>query len=66
MNSYRFPAPRLAVGFLAVTMSAVSFGALVVLPAQLENASPPPTILAASRHAVERCDSAEHGSEPWE
>lgn len=66
MNSYRSSVPRMAIGFVALTMSAVSFGALVMLPAQLENASPPNTILAASRHAVEPCDTADPGSEPRE
>jgi hypothetical protein len=38
MSHYRTKLPRTALGLMAVAMSVITFGALVVLPAQEESA----------------------------
>ena len=53
MNDYRFPAPRLAFGFAAAAMTAVTIGVLVILPARMESeGSLPAATIASSRDAV--------------
>jgi hypothetical protein len=48
MIEYRFRMPRVAVGCAAMTMTALTLGLLVILPARMEDASQPPATLAWS------------------
>jgi hypothetical protein len=58
MNSYRFSAPRIALGFVAAAMTTLTMGAMVVLPALLENESRADAVFAASPHVDELCVAA--------
>jgi len=53
MNSYKIRTPRIAIGFGATAMSALTIGALVVLPAQVEVGNSASASVAASRPAAE-------------
>jgi len=55
MNAYQFPTPRLAVGLVALAMSALSFGLMVLLPSQVEGANGIDQIVAAQRDAAGSC-----------
>lgn len=55
MNAYQFPAPRLAVGLVALAMSVLSFGLMVLLPSQMEVDTGTYQILAAPRDAAGSC-----------
>jgi len=49
MNGYKPSAPRTAIGLAAVAMTAVTIGAMVVLPAKLDSVSADPhTLMAAN------------------
>jgi hypothetical protein len=50
MNSYEPSIPRAAFGLIAAAMSAITIGALVVLPTKLDSAGPDllPVAMAAS------------------
>ena len=47
MNGYEPSTPRAALGLTAVAMTAITIGALVVLPAKLDSVSADPYALAA-------------------
>jgi len=55
LNVYRFPASRLAVGLVALAMSALSFGLMVVLPSQTQGNAGIDPILAAPSDAAGSC-----------
>jgi len=52
MTEYRFRMPRVAFGCATVAMTALTLGALVILPSQLENAGQPSVTLAPSRATI--------------
>jgi hypothetical protein len=52
MNGYKPSTPRAALGLAAVAMAAITMGALVVLPAQLESVSASPNTLVATEAAT--------------
>src|SRR5260221_10074444 len=52
MKSYKSSTPRAALGLTAVAMSAITMGAMVVLPAQLESLDAEPHALAAAKKAT--------------
>jgi len=52
MNGYKPPTPRSALGLIAVAMSAITIGAMVVLPAKLDSVNAEPPILAAAEAAI--------------
>ena len=56
MNRYEFPTPRVAFGFAALAMSALTIGVLVILPSRMESDSQAYALFAASRAA--QCASA--------
>ena len=56
MNRYEFPTPRVAFGFAALAMTALTIGVLVVLPSRMESNSQAYALFAASRTA--QCASA--------
>ena len=58
MKNYRSQAPRIALGFVAVAMTMLTMGSMVVLPALLESESPTSTVLAVSPHVDELCVAA--------
>ena len=49
MKSYKSSTPRAALGLAAVAMSAITMGAMVVLPAKLESLDAEPYALAAAK-----------------
>jgi hypothetical protein len=49
MNGYESSTPRIALGLTAVAMSAITMGAMVVLPAKLEFVDAEPYALAAAK-----------------
>ena len=52
MNGYEPSTPRTAFGLVAVAMTAITMGALVVLPAKLESVGAAPYMLAAANAAT--------------
>ena len=51
MNTYRFRTPRIALGLMAVAMSAASFALMVALPSHMEQGSRVYELLATSNDA---------------
>jgi hypothetical protein len=58
MNRYESPAPRVAIGFAAVAMAALTMGAMVVLPSRMESDVSPDSVVAASQNAAGPCVTA--------
>ena len=52
MNGYEPSTPRAALGLTAAAMTAITIGAMVVLPAKLESVSADPYTLAALKAAT--------------
>ena len=52
MNRYEPSTPRAAIGLIAAVMTAITIGAMVVLPAKLDSGSAEPQTLAAARAAT--------------
>jgi len=52
MNGYKPSTPRTALGLTAIAMSAITIGAMVVLPAKLDSVNAEPFILAAAKAAT--------------
>ena len=52
MNRYEPSAPRAAIGLTAAVMTAITIGAMVVLPAKLDSGSAEPYTLAAAKAAT--------------
>ena len=51
MNGYKPSTPRSALGLIAIAMSAITIGAMVVLPAKLDSGNAEPFMLAAAKAA---------------
>ena len=52
MNGYKPSTPRAALGLIAAAMSAITIGAMVVLPVKLDSANAEPFMLAAAEAAT--------------
>ena len=52
MNGYKPSKPRAALGLIAVAMSAITIGAMVVLPVKLDSVDAEPFMLAAAKAAT--------------
>ena len=52
MNGYKPPTPRSFLGLIAIAMSAITIGAMVVLPAKLDSGNAEPFMLAAAKAAT--------------
>jgi hypothetical protein len=52
MNGYRPSTPRSTLGLIAIAMSAITIGAMVVLPAKLDSVNAEPFMLAAAKTAT--------------
>ena len=52
MNGYKPSKPRAALGLIAVAMSAITIGAMVVLPVKLDSVNAEPSMLAAAEAAT--------------
>jgi hypothetical protein len=65
MNSYQPPAHRMAFGFAAVAMTALTIAVMVVLPARMESGSEANAMLAASQDAGGPCITALPESRSW-
>ena len=52
MNGYKPSKPRAALGLIAVAMSAITIGAMVVLPVKLDSVNAEPFMLAAAKAAT--------------
>ena len=52
MNGYNPSKPRTALGLTAIAMSAITIGAMVVLPAKLDSVNAEPFMLAAAETAI--------------
>ena len=52
MNRYEPSTPRAAIGLTAAVMTAITIGAMVVLPAKLDSGSAEPYTLAAAKAAT--------------
>jgi len=52
MNGYKPSKPRAALGLIAVAMSAITIGAMVVLPVKLDSVNAEPFMLAAAEAAT--------------
>jgi hypothetical protein len=52
VNTYEPSAPRVAIGLTAAVMTAITIGAMVVLPAKLDSVSADPQTLAAAKAAT--------------
>jgi hypothetical protein len=59
MHRYQFPTPRIAFGFAAVAMTALTLGTLVVLPSRMESDSQTYGLLAASPRTLTSCGAAD-------
>jgi len=52
VNRYEPSAPRAAIGLIAAVMTAITIGAMVVLPTKLDSGSAEPQTLAAAKAAT--------------
>jgi hypothetical protein len=52
MNGYKPSTPRATLGLTAVAMSAITIGAMVVLPVKLDSVNAEPFMLAAAKTAT--------------
>jgi hypothetical protein len=55
MKSYESPAPHAAAGLIAVVLTAITMGALVVLPAKLDALHAAPLTLAGTDRNTLQC-----------
>jgi hypothetical protein len=65
MNSYQPPTHRMAFGFAAAAMTAVTIAVMVVLPARLEIDSGANVVLASSQAAAGACVTTVPESRLW-
>ena len=55
MKRYESPAPHAAAGLMAVALTAITMGMLVVLPAKLESIHAAPLTLAGADRSTLQC-----------